>query len=366
MKAIDIIRQLLLKLPEKTNLFSEEISVVSMTMSGTTVTVTTSAPHGLIIGDVFHISGALAPNPIISLTRTGDIVAAITSTSHDLTEGWPDGDKTTIDVDGATQSEYNGDKKLLTVPKRTKFTYEVTGNPATPATGLPELLELFEDGYNSLHTVISAPTTTTLNYTSPFTLNSPAKGTILLRKAFRVSGTVTPDRAIDSYTKQNTDKLWAFVVLEDSVVSKDRNTASDADASIGAGTDPRQRVLQNFSIYILATATNEIAARKLRDDMEDVNVFLSGSLLGFSAPSGFNECPFSKIAFLSHSLAFYNKGVLAQRFQYQSLFDITFNDGIRPIKTRAFRDINFKFIDPLVSDGDDVIMESDINLDDEL
>jgi hypothetical protein len=57
-----------------------------------TATVTTSAAHGLVVGDV-----AL--------------------------------------IEGATQEEYNGAFTVLTVPSTTTFTYTAPGTPTTPATG---------------------------------------------------------------------------------------------------------------------------------------------------------------------------------------------------------------------------------------
>jgi len=69
-----------------------DVAVSSITRAGSTATVTTAAPHGLIVGKIANLRGA-------------------------------------------TQAEYNGDFAVGTVPTSTTFTITVTGTPATPATG---------------------------------------------------------------------------------------------------------------------------------------------------------------------------------------------------------------------------------------
>ncbi|NBZ96949.1 MAG: hypothetical protein EBR40_11090 [Proteobacteria bacterium] len=69
-----------------------DISVTSITRSGSTATVTTATPHGETVGQIINLRGAV-------------------------------------------QAEYNGDFAVGTVPTSTTFTITVSGTPATPATG---------------------------------------------------------------------------------------------------------------------------------------------------------------------------------------------------------------------------------------
>lgn len=69
-----------------------DISVTSITRSGSTATVTTASPHGETVGQIANIRGA-------------------------------------------AQAEYNGDFAVGSVPTSTTFTITVSGTPATPATG---------------------------------------------------------------------------------------------------------------------------------------------------------------------------------------------------------------------------------------
>ena len=68
------------------------LTVSSITRSGTLVTVTTSADHGLIVDDFVTIAGAV-------------------------------------------ETDYNGAQRIYSVPSSTSFTYVTTATPTTPATG---------------------------------------------------------------------------------------------------------------------------------------------------------------------------------------------------------------------------------------
>jgi len=72
-------------------------------------------------------SGNLTSN-VTSLTRSGT-TATGTLTNH----GFQIGD--TVTIAGAAQSQYNGAKTITGVPDANTFTYNVSGSPATPATG---------------------------------------------------------------------------------------------------------------------------------------------------------------------------------------------------------------------------------------
>lgn len=66
---------------------------------------------------------------VATLTRSGTTATATTSGTHGFAVGeW-------VDVAGADQAAYNGRVKVTAAPAVNQFTYEVTGSPATPATG---------------------------------------------------------------------------------------------------------------------------------------------------------------------------------------------------------------------------------------
>lgn len=80
------------------HVFPDDISVSSITRSGTTATVTTATDHNLVVGDFVYI-------------------------------------------EGANEGDYNGIVEILTAPTSTTFTYEVENSPSSPATGTITMTE---------------------------------------------------------------------------------------------------------------------------------------------------------------------------------------------------------------------------------
>jgi hypothetical protein len=362
MKAEYIIRQLYEKIPPLTNYFSETVNISSLSRSGSTVTAVTSTNHGLVNGQYVSITGAKTPTLITSLTQTNGIATAVCDQDHDLTEGW----FPTVEITGATQSGYNGTFELLSVPNRLTFTYRLTSNPVSPATSAGDILLLTAGigNYNGRYpiTVINSNTFTYNITTSPY---SPAFGTTLLRKNIRISGAATIERAIEGYTKQATNKLWAFVVIDDTQVSKDRYIRNDAIATRTTADEYRMRLIKNFSVYVFAPSTADISARTERDLMEDLEVILYKSLLAIKVPSPYTEPTWSLITPVGNGFYGYNNAYYIHRFQFQTSFDILIEDTAYDPITRAFRDISLNYFDFTEPMDGEVIASIDFSLDDE-
>ncbi len=364
MKAEDVVRQLKAVLPKVTDLFSEKLTITSLTRAGTTVTAVTSTAHELSTGNSVVVTGALSPIAISSLTFADGIATAITATSQDLTERWENGkpsDNPEIKISGAAQSEYNGSNPLLSVPNRTKFTYTVTGTPSSPATGSPKLLEQFSSGYNGVHT-ITVTNTTTFTYEITQAPNSPAQGTIEVHKNVRISRAVTIERASEAYTKKDPDKLWAFVILGDVTSSKNRNVESEATDTQGAGTEFRQRLIMPFSTFIFVPTSQQLSAGEARDQMEDVRVALYRSLLRAKFDTGLQSE--TKYGVISEGDAFFDYvgAIYTHQFIFSTITDIIYDDSIDPDDNVAFRDIELEFLDDLGT----VELTAKVNLDEEL
>ena len=359
MKASNIIAQLQSVLPNYTSYFSDELNVTSLTCSGTTVTAKTSVEHNLTTGDYLVIVNALTPFAITSLTRVDNIATAITNNAHDLTQGYQEN----VEIIDADQNEYNGIHPLLTVPNRKKFTYLVEDDPVTPATGTPKLIEKIAVGYNGWHQVtVIDPVTFT--YQVEKTLESPAQGTIKAKTRARISGAVSLERAIQSYTKKNTDKMWGFVVLGTATANKDRQTFSDATMSPGKGEIFRQEIIQPFSVYIFVPTTSTISGRKERDQMDDVLIALCKSLLRVKFPSGFYEVPYSGVVFSSHSFYDYIQAYYIHEFIFETMAWIIYEDTVDPDYNVAFRDIYINYESGINPDAG-TIMTDHIDLDNE-
>ena len=336
MKALDIINQLQSVLPQVTNLFTTTITPTSITASGTTATVTTASPHGFLVSRVVAVSGSFAPISITSITRVATVATAITATNHDLTDGFFDN----VLLSGANESEFNGTFPFIHQEDRRTFTFTVSDSGATTGTGSM----LLEDpgkpqGYNGLVTITAVPTTTTFEYALAQPLTIAATGTILIHSGLRVTGAATIDRALEMYTKQNLNELWAFVVLDEGLVSKDRTSRNDGVSSIGPGSDRRQQLIQNASVFIFSESTSNISGRTIRDQMVDVRKFLLKSIVGVKFDSDLDANDGSGLVFVTDGIEIYNKALYVHRFDFQLLTSVTNNDTVDPSLNVAFRDI---------------------------
>jgi len=357
MKAEDIINQLFRALPLYTDYFTDTVVVSEITSSGTTATVTTATDHGLISGDYAHISGALTPNPLTSLTRIDNIAYGVTTNNHDLTQNFPP--QANIEIIGADQAEYNGVHVFKLEPNRKNFSYEITGTPATPATGSPNLLENLIYGYNGWKQV-TVIDTTHFTYEIPKAQGSPAEGSPVCKIKPRISGAITFERAGAAYTAQSTNKLWAFVVTGNKIANKDRQMNNDAIFAPGIGTEFRQLIIQPFSLYVFIPAVQTIAARQTKDLAEDLLTPLCKSLLRFTPSSPFVNNPYGMLVFSGSDFTQYNNAYYLAEYVFEVTEYITYDDTIDESIGVAFRDID---IDYLSVFSDNVIMTDSIDLD---
>jgi hypothetical protein len=359
-KASDIILQLAAKLPALVDDFTTSVGVSSLTRSGTTVTVTTSAPHGLNAGNAVNIVGAQTPISITSIDRVGIVATLVTSSDHDMTEGA----FTQVEISGATEAEFNGTFTILSVRNRRTIDFQVTDSGPLSATGSPLLLNGFSvlQSYNGLKSVTTAPSTVTFTYeVTDSTLFTPAAGTIVAKTSPRISGAATDERAIDSYTKQGNGDAWLYVVLNDVVGNKSRALDIDSTANIGRSSHFKQYASQTVSLYVFIPASEQISGRKARDRAEELLKPICQSVLFSKFDSlltngKYNSLMFNEAGFHAYNTAFY---VHRYTFEMTMLFGI--GDTVGPDDDVAFRDISMS---QLHNVGTGVI-NSEIDLDDE-
>lgn len=364
MKAEYIIRQLFSELPKHSALFSDTILMTSISSTLGLVTVVTAAPHGLVTGDYVTIQNVTIANPIITLTQVDGIASAETLNDHDLTENWQE----LVLIEGAIEAPYNGLHALLTVPNRRNFTYEVDPLAPPVATGTPILRETICKTFNGSFqiTVIDAVTFNYQSLDSNLTATGIIEVNTFLRVNHRISGAVSVDRAVLSYTKQAQDKLWLFVVLGDVDTNRDRSINTDVSAlSSNEGASFRQRLILNFYIYVFNPSTGTISGRLERDMMHDVFIALNRSILLTKLATGTSIAETSGITCNGHGFFNYANAYYIHEYRYQVTQDIIYqaqneNDTAAGPCTRAWRDIN---MDRLNIDHD-VIQETYINLDD--
>lgn len=338
MKAEDVVIQLASKLPTLTPEFTDNIALVSLTSTGGVATATTATAHGLAPGQGVVISGAQIPITLSSITRVGIVATATTTTDHDLTEFVP----ANVEIADAVDANFNGTKKLLRVPNRRTFTFQVADTGATADTGsLLNGTNAFTT-YNGAFAVLAAPTTTTFTYTLGGSFVD-AVGTITASSNARISAAATMERVTNVYTKQPINNFWLFVVLDDVSASKNRNILSDAtddQQRQSQGEDFRQQIIQPVNLVLVVPSSAEIAGRTARDAAEDMFLPICQSILFKRFDSGLAVGEYSPLQFTGHGFLDYNKATYVHQYSFQQTVDITFGDTVGFDVDVAFRDMD--------------------------
>lgn len=362
MRSKDIINQLTGKLTSLVDDFTSNISALSLSRAGTTVTVQTDGSHDLAVNDVVNIVGAKTPITILSIDRVGIVATLVTSTAHDITKslGFEN-----VEIEGANETEFNGTFKLLEVPNRMSIKFEVDDSGPTSATGSPLLIngENIFRTYNGLQKVITVQTTSFKYTISDNTLFTPPRGTIIVKKSPRISASVNYDRAVESYTKQDDGNMWLFVVMGDGTAQKNRNITIDSTDNIQTSQFFNQRINQIFDLYVFIHTTNEIAARQARDRAEELLLPICQSILLTKIDTLLTNKFQNPIQFNNHGFNQYTNVFYVHRYTFESTLQMSFEDTAGVEADVAFRDIDLSTFLNIGTDEKD--LQSFIDLDDE-
>ncbi len=366
MKTEDIILTIQSQLPVLSPYFSTNLSIDSITLSGTTATVTTASAHNLVVSDITTIANVLTPVEIASFTETVADIEFITSSEHDLTlnPGAIRDQNQQIRITGS--AGFDQVYRLKSTVNRETFVVYRDALPALPAETF-YLQEQSIRGYNGLKSVTSVLSPTTFTFEVNFILPEPnfLEGSILATGQ-RISGAINYVTADDSYTEQSLDNLWLFVVLSDNSANKDRFNLNDADTTQGRQGDYNQKIISGFNVYIFVPNKGDILTktngRAARDIIEDIRVPLFRSLIGIDLGSDLS-CPGQNVLTYSGDGFFdYNGARYVHEFRFQQVNEITQQDTAIESFSRAFRDIETISKEQF---SDITTLLSDINLDDE-
>ncbi|MCW8929393.1 MAG: hypothetical protein OQL19_04030 [Gammaproteobacteria bacterium] len=353
MLAEDIVLQLAKKLPTFSDYFTSNYTVTGVSKiqigSTTEVTVETNIPHNLAIGKGVNIMGAVTPINIASFTRVGTIGTITTTTDHDFTysvvNGAISGSGAKIaEVLNANEAEFEGSFLITNVPNRRTLLVEMVDSGPSAATGSLTL----ENGssilqqYNGIFSVTSVPSTTSFTYTINSTgLNTPNYTNMHVKANARISSAIDLETIIAAYTKQPVNDLWAFVVLEDALASKNRQIKSDATDNIQRSNYFRQQIIQPVSIYVVfPTASLQIAGRQSRDLAQKMFRPICQSILFKHFDSLLYSNTANTLNFLSHGFAYYNNAFYIHQYTFEQVADIQFEDTVGYDDDVALRDIN--------------------------
>jgi hypothetical protein len=199
MKASSIISQLSVLLPQLTDKFTTDVDVLSVTRSGTEMTVVCKEQHGLEVGQAFAVTGTDVPIAISSLTRSGAVGTLVTATNHDLTSAIA----TSIRITGATESEFNGTFVRTNIVNRKTITFVMADSGAVTATGSPILRDAESKlrDYNTTYEVDDVIDAATFKFTHSVTGLPDPNGSIVIRTNPRISSGINIERIVAGYTE---------------------------------------------------------------------------------------------------------------------------------------------------------------------
>lgn len=351
-------------LPEYTSVFSASITPTSVTVVGTLVTMQFGSAHGIPDGGLLSVVNSLVENTISSIDDSGDTVVFITTNDHDITEG----DTKTVNLTSASTPAVDGDYDILTSENRTTFSIATF-----PDTGLGDVVLNEPKEYvniNGMYAGITkvSDTELTFNLQSAFTVDPVVKASsVQVNNQIRISGGATVARIIKSYEEQQVQKVWGFVVLGDSDVSKDRNVQDDPVLQQGNQNDWGILLIQEASFFVFVPSKDgsgkvSLDGRAARDLIEDIRPPLYKALMGDAFSTGFANEPNSVLVPTGDTLFKDQTAYIIYQFQFQQVANVNSEDRVVKTADVALRDVSVYYLD-VFSDSGNILMESEIDLD---
>ena len=202
MKAEDVIKALIARLPNLTDKFCDIEAIDTITSTGLVATATVAAGHGRVDNELVTITGALSPITVVSVDRSGAFATVVTATNHDLTFSDREiarGNVQEVTLSGANEAEFNGTFELSSVIDRLTFVINITDSGAITATGtiLVTGASSAFAAYNGSFNIVVLDAN---QFTYPIlaTIPNDATGAPRLHNGHRITGAVTIERGLDA------------------------------------------------------------------------------------------------------------------------------------------------------------------------
>lgn len=353
MKAAPIALYMQKTLPRYTDKFTDKIIVSEIVAENGTATATLSTPLPTSFNPAFasSIQGATIATPIASIVVNNGVASVSTLLDHGLILGFnfkDRTDKTIAYLRGFTDTSLNNDFVVKDVPNRFNFTFKTTVPSGTySADGY--ILNYVSSVLNDL-TQVTVIDSTHISYPVPTVIDQirtiePCEYHYNTRIA--ASGNITwAEQAYTNYEKDGyqNSKFWAFVVAENTIVSKDRRTVTDANTSPGVNAENKiYYTHEDFNVCVFAPVSNEILAAKTRDEMEDIKLALFSTLLYYQNGAQYACCNSYLTSFIGDSEIQLDRARMGRAYTFQCQYQISLQDGnITQGRLVPFRDIYFK------------------------
>lgn len=343
-------------LVNKNNFLSApSIEIESITISGSTATVTTKTPHGYIY------------NTNIQVEITG--VSLDVYNQQTLLNSVPTSTTFTYTVHGTEENGTHAFSQIMKVRQlinsRT-FIFEVFGNPTTPATGTITQLSSYKAGYNGYKTILTTPTSTTFTYACDSNLGTPAQGSISSRSNPTITGSVDYERAVQMFQSGNEfgqPVNWAVLILGDETTSKNQSTKTDGISTYQTGNNIRENSYQNITLFIFipcGSTNDQLLYAKTRDVATLYKPIIFKALLGFRPTSNLSDTRYSGLVSVNNGVFQFNSSYYVHQYTFQASCWFNQDDAIDPDDVFAFRTFDF---DVLNTDFNESVMSIEGDVD---
>jgi len=333
----NIYNHLLTWIPQVTDLFTDEVTPSSaQILAGSPQTLQiTSTSHGFTAGQTIQVIDTLIDNRITAVNLVSGLLQLTTSKPHDLTTGY------TATMLGFTDSQYNGEFEVINVPTSTTFELNIETLPVLSGNEL--LRENWSYGLNQ-PLVIDSVTTNTINIllTGLPEFDELQIPQIKYITGYRFGIVEDVKRLQEVYTENPPNDLWLYLIMEDYVISKDRNLVNDLNRADTIQTQAMIKAAGTFSIVVIIPTTNDIAARTA---VQLAYNELYDLFLGYTAGASFIDGIKYTCSLITHGSIAYNRAYYGHAYTFEQPIEYDFQDTFRTNGsiTRAFRRIDISF-----------------------
>lgn len=366
MRAEDIVEALQENLPNLVDDFTTQNAISSIGINSgwdgtrTILQITTSNEHGLTNGKSVYLKNVYSPIDISSFTRNGILGTVTTTQRHDLTTGSQD----TINIQDANELEFNGDFNLYKVADRHTFTVIMDDSGATTATGSMVSYNIgsYLSDIAGLQTISSVNSATTFLYEVGIEVSQVVNESGVVNAEPRISASISLERFIESYTKQDENEGWLCVVVGDSTANKSRHQDIDSTDNLQRTQFFNQKFAQIVEVFAVFPTVGEIAGRNVKDRCEELLQPICQCILFRKFDSLMTAGEFNPLQFTGAGFAQYNTAYYAHRYSFEMTVQMQFSDTAGYYeKDVAFRDIDMT---QTFSTGNET-MTTDIDLDED-
>ncbi len=336
-------------LPQFTDLFTEQESINAEIVSGTPqILRVTKNAHGYSAGKAVNFKNVLIDNGIVNVSLNSGVLRFTTNVPHDLT-----GNFSTVVLRNFTDSQFNGSFEVYSIPSAT--TFEIVNSTLPVLNGNEVLREDWSIGLNETFLIESV----TANTFDILLTGKPVYDTLPLPSidivtSYRMGIVDNITRMNEVYTKQLGNKYWAFLIMGDSIASKDRNLVSDLQRADTKQTAQRVMMGGTFSIIvIIPTASDLTAAQASQKAYDEILEAMYKAMVGVDFVDGTEFLT----NLVSHGSVQYNKAYYGHGYDFEAPYEIDYTDTFRVFgsKSRAWRKTELSFNE--IQDGSFIDME---------